>query len=160
VFVRDEIALNASFAAAQSRLSEVAGDDSLMSLSGDAYEAGLTGLIRVGPLGEVPGISKLVRVQARELVTHDGHAVLTVRWEATGFSGGMFPALDADITLTSVAADQSLLAIDGAYRPPLAVLGAGLDKVILHRVAEGTVRSLLRKIAELVADPKPARSAR
>jgi hypothetical protein len=83
--------------------------------------------------------------------------VLTLRWEATGFGGGLFPALDADITLSPAGSQECTLAIDGAYRPPLAALGASLDKVLLHRVAQSTVRSLLRRVAELVADAEPAR---
>ncbi|HVB41115.1 MAG TPA: hypothetical protein VNF47_00235 [Streptosporangiaceae bacterium] len=125
----------------------------LTQASGDAYDSGLVGLLKVGPLGDLPGMSKLVRVYAREPVAHDGSSVLTLRWEATGAGGGLFPALDADITLTPEGEDGSLLTLDGAYRPPFAGLGAGLDRAVLHRVAKATVRSLLSRIAEVISQP-------
>lgn len=132
----------------------MASDGWLTEISEDAYDSGLSGLIRVGPLGDVPGMSKLVRVYVRELRTRQDSAVLTFRWEATGPTGGLFPALDADITLTSAGQDTSLLTLNGAYRPPLAALGAGLDKMILGRVATPTVRSLLGRVADVISAPR------
>ena len=86
--------------------------------------------------------------------------MLTLRWEATGPGGALFPTLDADITLTPAGPDTSLLTLDGAYRPPLAALGASLDRTILNRVATPTGRSLLSQIAESIsaAGPQPADS--
>lgn len=46
------------------------------------------------------GLTRLVRVQARELAATDEAVGLAIRWEATGPGGGLFPALDADIRLT------------------------------------------------------------
>jgi len=99
-------------------------------------------------------MSKLVNVDVRDLVNRGDTAVLTLRWEATGPSGALFPALDADITLTPAGDEASRLILDGAYRPPLAALGAGLDKVILHHVADATVQSLLSQIAGVIARPE------
>jgi hypothetical protein len=135
------------------RLAGLARGGWLTQVSEDAYDSGVVGLTRVGPLGGVPGASKLVRVYVRDLVTHDGGAVLTLRWEATGPGGGLFPALDADITLSPVSEQESRLTLDGAYRPPLASLGAGLDRVILHRVAAPTMRTLLEQIADGIMAP-------
>jgi hypothetical protein len=120
-------------------------------VSADAYHAGLVKLIRVGPLGSVPWISKLVRVYTRDLVSRDGTAVLTVRWEATGSAGGLFPALDADITLSPDGKDTSRLTLDGVYRAPLGGVGAGLDRVMLNRIAAATGRSLLSRISDAIS---------
>jgi hypothetical protein len=43
------------------------------------------------------------------------------------------------------------LPLTGAYRPPFAAAGQGLDRVLLHRAASATVRSLLRRMAETIA---------
>ena len=88
-------------------------------------------------------MSKLVEVHVREVVTRGESAVLALRWEATGPGGRLFPALDADIWLTTVGEQSARLSLAGVYRPPLAMLGAGLDKAVFHRVADATVRSLL-----------------
>ena len=153
MFVGDEVVLGLSFGSAQERLANLAHGGSLTSASEGAYGDGLAGLIRVGPLGAVPGMSKLVRVRFEEVVTRDDSALLALRWEAVGPGGGLFPALDADITLTPAGEQATRLTLAGAYRPPLAGLGAGLDRAALHRVATATARSLLRRVAAALADP-------
>jgi hypothetical protein len=45
--------------------------------------------------------------------------VLPLRWEATGVTGRLFPVLDADLTITPAGAGQTLITLNGAYRPPL-----------------------------------------
>jgi hypothetical protein len=156
VFVHVEQPISLGFAAAAAGLSVVAANGWLRQASADAYDSGRTGLARVGPRGDVPVVSKLVEVYTRDVIVRDGRAVLTLRWEATGPGGGLFPALDADITLTPADAGESLLTLDGAYRPPFAALGMALDRVLLHRVATSTVRSLLSQIAaSIVSDAAP-----
>jgi hypothetical protein len=49
-----------------------------------------------------------------------------LRWEATGPGGRLFPALDADITLTPAGEHATLLGLAGCYRPPLGSWGRGL----------------------------------
>jgi hypothetical protein len=151
VFVHVEHPMGVGFQEATARLSAMASTGWLRQASADAYESGRKGLARVGPRGDVALLSKLVEVRARDVVIHGDSAVLTLRWEATGYGGGLFPALDADVTLTPAADGTSLLKLDGAYRPPLAALGTALDKVILNRVATSTMRSLLAQIAESIA---------
>jgi len=42
----------------------------------------------------------------------------------------------------------------GIYRPPLGALGAGLDRAVLHRVADATARSLLVRVADVLTHPQ------
>jgi hypothetical protein len=147
MFVGHEVLLDLGFSAAQARLANLARGGSLDGASRGAYGDGLQSLMRVGPLGDVPGMSKLVRVHFRELVTHEHSAVLTLRWEATGPGGALLPVLDADMTLTPAGDQATRLTLAGAYRAPLGALGAGLDRAILHHVATATGSSLLRRVA-------------
>jgi len=156
MFVREELALDVGYEAARAQLASVMHGGFLRTASESAYDNGLVILIRVGPLGDVPGVSKLVRVHFRELVTRPDSTVLTLRWEATGPGGRLFPALDADITLTPSGADETRLTLTGAYRPPLAAIGSGLDRAILGRVASATIRSLLSRLAIAIIDPENA----
>jgi hypothetical protein len=156
VFVHAEDALNVSFEEAEARLAKLTVAGTLVGVSEGAYDSGMTGLIKVGPLAGAAWASKLVEVRTRPLVRHDDRAMLTLRWEATGSGGGLFPALDADITLSRDGEDSSLLTLDGAYRPPLAALGAGLDRVILNRVATSTVRALLARLADAITAEESA----
>jgi hypothetical protein len=152
MFVSDEVSVDASFAAASWRLSALMDGAALVRVSHTAWGEGLA---RVGPAGPVPGLSKLVHVQFRELAHRGGVAVLTLRWQAAGAAGGLFPVLDADLTLVPHGENATLLGLDGVYRPPAGALGAALDRALLHRIATATARSLLSRIAEAIADPVP-----
>jgi hypothetical protein len=94
------VLLDLSFPAAAARLADLARGGSLTRASQEAYDDGLTGLVRVGPLGAAAGMSKLVEVHVLEVATRGESAVLALRWEATGPGGRLFPVLDADLSLT------------------------------------------------------------
>ena len=161
MFVGDEVVLDVRLAFARARLANLARGDLLQNASQDAYGLGITGLSRVGSLG----LSREVRVQARELTERDGSAGLAIRWEVTGPGGGLFPILDADIRLFSTGEQATLVTMAGAYRPPLGSVGQVLDRAILHRVAAATIRNFLGRVAagimgqpggaEAGADPSP-----
>ena len=149
MFVGDEVRLDIGFAVARERLLRLGEGDTLLATSAGAYGPGLT---RVG----VTGVSKLVRVQARVLSWTDVSAGLALRWEAIGPGGGLFPVLDADLTLAPAGAG-TMLTLAGAYRPPLGPLGQALDRAILHRVAVATIRNFLVEVAaQLDDDPVPS----
>ena len=153
MFIDHETVLAVSFPAARSGLMHLTRGCWFSSASEDAYCEGLEGLIRVGPFGDVPGASKLVRVLLLEPVDRDESTMLPLRWEATGVMGRLFPVLDANLTLTRVDDETTRLTLNGVYRPPLAGVGAGLDRAVLHRTASATVRSLAGRIATSIVQP-------
>jgi hypothetical protein len=148
VFVGDETQLDISFDIARERLVQLAGSGFLLSTSEDAYDLGTAGLARVG----MPGLSKLVRVQARDLASTGESVGLAIRWEATGPSGGLFPVVDADIRLVRAGERACALTMSGVYRPPLGPLGQALDRAILHRVAAATIRNFVAQVAARITD--------
>jgi hypothetical protein len=158
MFVQAEVRLVVGFAAAQARLMNLARRGWLRDASDTAYEQWHASMARVGPIGPVPGVSRLVEVRFRDLVRHGDTAMLALRWEATGSGAGLFPALDADITLTPDGDSTTLLAMSGAYRPPLGKLGATIDRTILRRVTTATTRSFLTGIGNAISNPATARS--
>lgn len=156
MFVAHDIVLGVGFGAAQARLANLVHGSRLNGASQAAYEAGLASAIRVGPFGEAPGVSKLVRVRFLDPVYRAEAMTVGLRWEATGITGGLFPVLDADISVTLTGERMTRLAMAGAYRPPLGRFGAGLDRAILNRMATATIRSLLRTVADALASPEAA----
>ena len=99
-------------------------------------------------------MSKLVQVHVLDVVTRGESAVLALRWQAAGPGGRPFPALDADIWLTPAGEHSARLSVAGVYRPPLGALGADLAKAAFHRVADATARSLLARVADVLARPQ------
>jgi hypothetical protein len=164
VFVGAEAVVDAGFDAARAGLVRAVSGEWLANASADAYGEWSKSLARVGPRGAGWGMSRLVEVRFRELVTKGNSVVLSVRWEAVGSGGGLFPVLDADITLTPYGSVASLLALSGAYRPPLGALGATLDRVVLHHVAEASIQGFVNRlgeaVVELAAEPEARRGSR
>jgi hypothetical protein len=81
VFAVHELELEVGFQAIQARLVNWAQGEGLSGASQDAYEGGLAGLIRVGPVGEIPGATKLVRVRSLDPVYRDS-AMTMALWSA------------------------------------------------------------------------------
>jgi hypothetical protein len=145
MFTGDQVKLDIGFDVARDRLACLADGRWLQDASRDSYGAGIVGFTRVGP---TPALSKLVRVHVRKLPAAADYAGLAIRWEAAGQAGLLFPVLDADLTVTPAAGDTCTLALAAVYRPPLGVVGAGLDRAVLRGVATTTIRAFLRQVAE------------
>ena len=151
MFTGAEMRLEVGFNAAQARLANLAHGGLLHRASESAYKWGAD-QTQVGPLGP-PGMFRLVKVQFRHLATHEDSASWALRWEVTGTKDALLPVLDADITLTRTGDQATVLAVSGAYRPPLGSLGAGLDRAIMHLVAEATIRAFARQIGAAIVNP-------
>jgi hypothetical protein len=147
VFVSHEQPLNAGAGPAQLRLANLAQDGWLDAASQVAYQRGVDHLVRAGPFGDVPGLSRLVRVQFVDPVYRDGAMTLGLRWEAIGVTGGLFPVLDANIRLSGTGGQRSQMVLTASYRPPLGAMGAGLDRLLLHMVATATIRAFASRLA-------------
>ncbi len=153
MFITQEEHLGIPYGAARSRLASLVVTGNLSDASHTAYQAGLTTLMRVGPFGDVPGAAKLVRVSFLEPVERGESFHVGVRWEATGVTAGLFPMLDGDFTLAPTSTDGTRLTLMGVYGPPFGLLGAALNAVLLRKVAEATIRSLVRSVAEAIVEP-------
>jgi hypothetical protein len=154
MFLGDEVQVAASFEAARSRLARFAESSELLRTSQVSYDDGIKLTARVG----AAGLSKVVQVQAAQLAEAAGTGI-AIRWQATGPGSSLFPVLDADIRLTPVGEQVTLLALTGTYRPPLGPVGEALDRAILRSVAAATIRNFLGRLATAISD-SPARPAR
>jgi hypothetical protein len=151
MFVSEERVLAVSFAIASVRLASLANGGWFREASENVYRGGVEYLMRVGPAGAVPGASRLVSVRFTEPTYREGEATMGLRWEATGMTGGLFPALDADIRLSATENQGARVTLTGSYRPPLGALGAGLDRLLLRTVATATIKTLLARVAAVLA---------
>jgi hypothetical protein len=152
MFASHEVTFHLPYEVASARLVHLVNWGSLHSVSKAAYEGGYEIMLRVGPFGDLPGLSKLVRVRVLAPVRQESMERFALRWEATGPAGELFPVLDADLTLIADTDDRSRLVLVGSYRPPLGPTGAAVDRAIMNRIAVATIRSLLDSIAGLLTE--------
>jgi len=75
-------------------------------------------------------------------VTH-----VALAWEALR-APALFPVMKAQLSFWPLTASETQLEIEGAYRPPMGVVGNVVDAAIGHRVAEAAVHRFLDDIAE------------
>ncbi|HVB44104.1 MAG TPA: hypothetical protein VNF47_15560 [Streptosporangiaceae bacterium] len=160
MFITDQVRIPLPFAVAAVRLANLTRCTGLTGASHQAWQECQDALIRVGPLGDRPGMAKLVRVQFLDPAWSERGMSVGLRWEATGSTAGLFPVLDADLVLAPASRRACTLALSGAYRPPLGRLGATLDRSVFGAVATATIRSLLQCAASEMTNPfRPAGQA-
>jgi hypothetical protein len=106
-------------------------------------------------------VQKKVNIEIREPVRFPSKTILPFRWVATG-PQNLFPALDADIEVAPLGPFCTQLSISARYEPPLGTIGRAIDRTLLHRVAEATVKDFLDRAGEallvlaLPAEPENA----
>jgi hypothetical protein len=75
-------------------------------------------------------------------------------------ASGLFPALDADLEIAALDAHRTQLAMSARYVPPLGALGRAIDRAIMFRVAEATLKDFLDRVRDsLLAQPEDAYQA-
>jgi hypothetical protein len=122
----------------------------LSALAGEAQARGdgLLGEVGVGPRAQ---LRRQVRIRLGEPVHLPSMTSLPLTWEPVGLDG-VLPELDANLELGSLGGNRTQLAISARYRPPLGVVGRAVDRVLLHRVAEATLKDFLDRVGEAVTD--------
>ena len=111
---------------------------------------------RVGPSRSPDLLQRTVEVSVGP-VRHSGEATLVAfSWESDGVLGALFPHFDGDLELAPFGLDATELTVRGRYDPPGGSVGHKLDRVVLHRLAESTVRAFLGGIASRLLSPDAA----
>ena len=121
----------------------------LAEMAGAAQQRGdeLLTQVGVGPLGARLG--RRVAIELGEPVRFPSMTSVALTWEPIGLEG-LLPRLDADIELGSLGENRTQLAISARYRPPLGVVGRAVDRVLLHRVAEATLKDFLDRLGQAI----------
>jgi hypothetical protein len=158
MFVRYFVELSLPVAAVERALVD-SQPEWLSAMAGQAQARGdeLLGQVGVGPLG--PRLGRRVAIQLGEPVRFPSMVSLPLTWEPVGLEG-VLPRLDATLELGALGADRTQLAISARYRPPLGVVGQAMDRVLLHRVAEATLKDFLDRLGSAIALSRPGPAAR
>jgi hypothetical protein len=126
-------------------------DGWLPGLAGSANHRGDALLAEVG-FGDEVRIARTVTVEIGRPITMPTKTVVPLQWSAAGVSG-LFPSLDADLEIAPLGPNRTQLAMSARYVPPLGALGRVIDRTVLFRVAEATLKDFLDRVREsLLAD--------
>ena len=101
--------------------------------------------LRIGPLGAHPVLSKTFGVEVGDPLTRDEVTVIPLTWKATS-APGLFPVLSADLEVAPLDEELTQLTLRGRYEPPLGAVGRRLDRLLMHRIAEASVRAFLGRL--------------
>lgn len=121
----------------------------LPGVAAAADEQGDRLLAEVG-FGAQHRIEKRIEIQVGEPAHLRGTTLLPMTWRATG-ADSIFPSLEADLELAPMGPDRTQVSISARYRPPLGGLGRVLDRALLHRVAEATIKDFLDRVGDRLA---------
>lgn len=144
MFVGERVLLGVSLDAARAWLGRLAADGLLRGAAEYAYGQGIVGLAEEA--GPAAGMSRLAAVRAGEVAETPDGARRGLRWEAIGPAGGLFPALDANLTLSAAGQATTVLSLAGVYRLP-AQAAAAVDPALVRGCAAVTIRSFLARLA-------------
>lgn len=110
-------------------------------------------LMRIGPAWAAGIFSREVFVRLGPPRSRGDSVVVPLEWEAAGLSS-LFPVLSGDLEIVPLGPRLCRVVLSASYVAPLGEVGRTLDRAILHRVAESTVRSFLGQLARgLEGDP-------
>jgi hypothetical protein len=107
-------------------------------------------LAEVG-FGEVVRIKRTVVVELGESIRSGAKTVFPVRWTASG-AAGLFPSLDADLEVAPLGPGRTQLAMSARYVPPFGSVGRAVDRAVLSRVAEATLKDFLDRVAKTILE--------
>lgn len=113
----------------------------------EAYRDGEHLYARIGTRGGK--IAKTVEMTVGEPARGASETWIPVEWEATGFPS-LFPRMQADIVVAAIGPTLTQVALRGSYRVPLGKVGVALDRTLLHRIAEASVKSFVDRIAAAI----------
>lgn len=105
---------------------------------------------RVGPDGWPELLAKTVEIRLGPVRQHGDITLLAFSWHAVG-PGSLFPVLDADLEVSPLGDDRTEVSLKGRYEPPGGALGRSIDRFLLHRLADATVRAFLSRLAAQLA---------
>ncbi len=148
MFLRYFLELAASFEAVEAALLDHPASW-VPGLLEDAEDRGERLLADVGFELETGRVAKQVEVGFGTPYAIPSKTLLPMTWRATG-PDRLFPQLDADLEVAALGHDRTQLSISAHYRPPLGVAGRALDRALLHRVAEATIKDFLDRVGERI----------
>ena len=112
-----------------------------------AHELGSTLRVSVGAVEIGADVEIAVR-QVNEKLSPlgDRKTELELMWSAAS-AAGLFPSMEATLSIYPLSAHETQIDFHGHYRPPLGAVGKALDALVGRRIAEASVLRFVQEIA-------------
>jgi hypothetical protein len=120
--------------------------------AGSAYRYGERLSCRLTPLSNHPTLGKTVEVEVADPYEREDQLVLPMHWWALGATR-LYPHLDGDLEFAPLGSMSTQITLMGSYDPPFGFVGRRADIMLLHHVAEASVRSFLARMARDLERP-------
>ena len=103
---------------------------------------------KVGPLP----VYKRVRLRVGLLPGEEPgeRLMVPVTWEAVG-GPPIFPSMQGTLHVAPDGQSQTRLTLNASYDPPLGKLGEGMDRMVMHRMAQITMSDFVARLAGALA---------
>lgn len=101
--------------------------------------------VRLG-VGERIRLSKEAWVQLGEPEALQSGVLIPIRIQVTG-APMLFPTLEGEIEIAAIGGEVTQLTLRGNYAPPIGAIGDAIDKVLLHRVVESSIKHFVEAMA-------------
>ncbi|HSM02321.1 MAG TPA: hypothetical protein VK960_07795 [Acidimicrobiia bacterium] len=120
----------------------IAMGNGLSSTAAVAYRNGEALMARLSGPGSV---AKTVVLELGAPVHSPDATSVPLSWWATG-TPSLFPTMTADLNVAAIGPELTQITFRGTYKPPLGLVGEVLDKAVLHRFAECSVKDFVDRI--------------
>ncbi len=104
------------------------------------------GVIYITKLHASGLFSKVVEVELGAPRRSQRSYIMPIAWRSLN-SRFLFPTLDGDLEFLELDPGYIRIALRGSYLSPFGGIGVSIDRLLMHRVAESTVRSFLQDLA-------------
>ncbi len=158
MFVRSFADVPVPFAEAERRLLATPAGW-IPGLARAAEDGGERLLVEVGfPIEGDRRVQKEVEVEIGSPHRTDSATRLPLTWKATG-PRSLFPSLEADLEVAALGPERTQVSVSATYRPPLGAVGRRLDRTLLHRVAEATIKDFVDRVSDALSGARPMETA-
>jgi hypothetical protein len=120
--------------------------DALAGPADSAYRHGEGLLVKIGGAG----VAKTVLLDLGTPLRGVGSTSVPLEWWATG-TPGLFPRMEAELTVADMGGDLTQVRFQGSYQPPLGSVGRILDRAVLGRLAEASVKDFVDRVIAILA---------
>ncbi len=105
--------------------------------------------VKVAPRGWPTALGKTVEIHPGHVRDLGDAMIVPFSWQVVRTTA-LFPRFDGDLEIAPFGPSQVMIALHGSYESPGGAWGTRADEMVLHRLAESTVRAFLEGLCASV----------